>query len=50
VKFQFRTEAFNIFNHTNPNGVGTTLGTSTFGHITSYRDPREMQFGLKLMF
>jgi hypothetical protein len=50
VKLQFRTEAFNVFNHTNPNAVSTTLGSSTFGHITTYRDPREMQFGLKLSF
>jgi hypothetical protein len=49
-KLQFRTEAYNIFNHTNPNAVGTTFGTSTFGRVTSYRDPREMQFGLKLSF
>jgi hypothetical protein len=50
VKLQFRTEVFNLFNHTNPNAVGTTFGTSTFGRVTSYRDPREMQFGLKLSF
>jgi hypothetical protein len=50
VNMQFRTEAYNVFNHTNPSGVGTTFGLATFGHITSYRDPREMQFGLKLMF
>jgi hypothetical protein len=50
VKLQFRTETFNLFNHTNPNAVSTVLGSATFGRITSYRDPREMQFGLKLAF
>jgi len=50
VKLQFRTEAYNVFNHTNPNAVSTTFGSATFGRITSYRDPREMQFGLKLSF
>ncbi len=50
VRFQFRTETFNLFNHTNPFGVNTTQTSSTFGRITSYRDPRELQFGFKLSF
>jgi hypothetical protein len=50
LKLQFRTEAFNVFNHTNPNAVNTTFGNAVFGRVTSYRDPREMQFGLKLSF
>ncbi len=50
VRFQFRWETFNVFNHTNPNGVNTTQTSATFGRITSYRDPREMQFGFKLSF
>jgi hypothetical protein len=50
VRFQFRFETFNFFNHTNPNGVNTTQTSATFGKITSYRDPREMQFGFKLSF
>ncbi len=49
-KFQFRWETFNLFNHTNPLGVNTTQTSATFGRITSYRDPREMQFGFKLSF
>lgn len=50
VKFQFRAETFNLFNHTNPSGVSTVQTAATFGRITSYRDPREMQFGFKLSF
>ncbi len=50
VRFQFRWETFNFFNHTNPFGVNTTQTSTTFGRITSYRDPREMQFGFKLSF
>ncbi|MCL4524446.1 MAG: carboxypeptidase regulatory-like domain-containing protein [Acidobacteria bacterium] len=49
-RFQFRWETFNVFNHTNPFGVNTNLTSGTFGRITSYRDPREMQFGFKLSF
>lgn len=47
---QFRTEMFNVFNHTNFNGVNTTLGSSAFGRVTSTRDPRIIQFGLKFNF
>jgi hypothetical protein len=48
---QFRAEAFNVFNHTNFDGVGTNISTtSTFGQITSARDPRIMQLALKFYF
>jgi hypothetical protein len=49
-RFQFRWETFNLFNHTNPNTVNTTQTSATFGRISGYRDPREMQFGFKLAF
>jgi carboxypeptidase family protein len=50
VKLQFRAEFFNIFNHAqfvNPNGI---LGASTFGIVTTARDPRIGQLSLKLNF
>ena len=47
---QFRAEAFNVFNHTNPLTVGTSMAASTFGQITAVRDPRIMQLGFKLNF
>lgn len=50
MNFQFRAEMFNIFNHTNFDGVGTTFGSTTFGRVTSTRDPRNIQFGLKFNF
>jgi hypothetical protein len=51
MSLQFRAEAFNLFNHTNFQTVGTTLTTtSTFGHVTAVRDPRILQLGLKLSF
>jgi hypothetical protein len=50
TSLQFRTEAFNVFNHTNFAGVGTTLGAEDFGTITSAHDPRILQLGLKLNF
>jgi hypothetical protein len=51
MKVQFRAEMFNIFNHTNPLAVNTTFATSTlFGQVTSTRDPRLVQLGLKFNF
>jgi hypothetical protein len=49
--FQFRAEAFNAFNHTNPVCCSSFTSTSTsFGQITSTRDPRTMELGAKFLF
>jgi hypothetical protein len=50
VNLQFRAEFFNIFNHASFNGINTTFGSGAFGSVTSARDPRIVQFGLKLGF
>ena len=50
TRLQFRAEFFNLFNNVNFNNPGTTVGTPAFGRITSARDPRILQFTLKLMF
>jgi hypothetical protein len=50
VNLQFRAETFNLLNHTNFDAVNTVFGTSSFGKVTSTRDPRLIQFGLKLLF
>ena len=50
INLQFRVETFNFFNHPNFNLPDNFLGSPTFGRITSARDPRHIQFGLKLLF
>jgi hypothetical protein len=53
MKVQFRTELFNATNTPyfgSPGSVGLTLGTATFGRVTSAADPRVIQLGLKLLF
>jgi hypothetical protein len=50
VNLQFRAEASNVFNHTNPDGISTSYTSSLFGKVTSYRDPRILQLALKLNF
>ncbi len=47
---QFRAEFYNIFNHVNFSGFGTTFGASNFGQATAARDPRTIQLGLRLFF
>lgn len=49
-KLQFRTEVFNLFNHPNFNLPDNFMFSPTFGRVTSARDPRHIQFGLKLLF
>ncbi len=50
VKLQFRAEFFNIFNWVNFRGLQTNVTNAAFGQAISVRDPRTMQFGLKLNF
>ncbi len=50
VAIQFRAEAFNIFNHTNFQGVSTAYGSPNFGQVTSALDPRILEFALRLHF
>ncbi len=50
TSLQFRLESTNTFNHTNWATIGGTLGSSTFGQITSARDPRIVTLALKLKF
>jgi Carboxypeptidase regulatory-like domain len=53
LRLQLRLEAFNVFNITNLR-LGTTpnlaRNAATFGQITSFRDPRVLQFGAKFYF
>ncbi len=49
---EFRAEAFNMPNHLNPNTTDAffTLGSPTFGRVTTAQEPRIMQFALKYVF
>jgi hypothetical protein len=49
----FRAEFFNIFNRNQWAPLNTSVGSSTFGQVTSIypgTNPRLIQFGLKFMF
>ncbi len=45
-----RGEFFNTLNHTNWSSVSTSLGSGTYGQVTSARDPRRVQVALRLDF
>lgn len=50
VRFEFRAETFNTFNHTQFTGLGTTYGNSNFGQLSNTSDPRIFQLGAKFQF
>jgi hypothetical protein len=49
-RFQFRVEAFNLFNHVNPSTLNSAFANTDFGQITAARDNRQLQLGAKLYF
>ncbi len=54
LNLQLRLEAFNAFNHPQfnnpPSNAGNNINDPQYGHITSARDPREVQLGVKMIF
>ena len=50
VTFTLRGEGFNVLNHVNWGSVGTSATSTTFGRVTSTRDPRILQVAGKLNF
>jgi hypothetical protein len=60
MRFEFRTEFFNIWNHVNPllgppgaiseEPQAVEFGTPQFGYAIAARDPRFIQFALKFYF
>src|SRR5580693_1671641 len=50
LDLQLRADAYNVFNLVSLNTPGATVGTSTFGVITSATAMRQLQLGLRLTF
>jgi hypothetical protein len=49
-KLDFRAEFFNIMNHGNWSNPTTSIASGTFGQITSFGSPRQIQLGMKFYF
>jgi len=47
---QFRAEFYNIFNHAQWSGYRNSFGTAGFGSVTSARDARDIQLGIRAYF
>jgi hypothetical protein len=48
--FEFRAEAFNIFNHTNFTTINTTFGNGSYGNATAAAEPRILEVALRYHF
>ncbi|MGP8246130.1 MAG: carboxypeptidase regulatory-like domain-containing protein [Bryobacteraceae bacterium] len=49
-KLEFRSDFFNIMNHANWNNPAGSLTSSTFGQVTGFGTPRQIQMAMKLYF
>ncbi|HKV26216.1 MAG TPA: carboxypeptidase-like regulatory domain-containing protein [Candidatus Acidoferrum sp.] len=49
-RLELRLETFNTWNHTEFNGVSTSMSDGRFGQVTSTFDPRILQLGGKIYF
>jgi len=47
---EFRAEAFNLFNHANPNNPNASISNGNVNKITGTADPRIMEFALRYKF
>jgi hypothetical protein len=47
---EFRAEAFNLLNHTNPGNPNTTIANANVNKVTSASDPRIMELALRYKF
>jgi Carboxypeptidase regulatory-like domain/TonB-dependent Receptor Plug Domain len=51
VSLQLRLETFNTFNHGNPSTIDTGVDDgASFGTVTGWHDPRNVQLGAKIKF
>jgi hypothetical protein len=50
TRLQLRLEAFNVFNITNFRAIAVNRTLATFGNVTTTRDPRTLQMGVKFYF
>jgi hypothetical protein len=49
-RLQLRGEAFNVFNHTNFRAISASTTAGNLGVVTTVRDPRNIQLGIKFIF
>lgn len=50
IRLQFRSEFFNLLNHTNLGIPNQQANSTSFGSITGTFPARQVQFGMKLVF
>lgn len=50
MRLQLRGEAFNVLNTTNFRAINATVTSTSYGTVTSVRDPRVIQLGVKFYF